>query len=201
MTTPSPRLQVVIGSTRPQRVGGAIAAWFYDLALAHEGLSVELVDLAAVDLPLLDEPHHPIRRQYVHDHTKRWSATVERADAFVFVIPEYNHSMNAAMKNAIDYLHHEWRYKPFGLVCYGGASRGLRAAQALKPSLAALAMPLAGDVSISLAATPVTDGVFVGDEHLTSAATSVLDELARLTPLYVDLRAAANATVSTTRRS
>jgi NAD(P)H-dependent FMN reductase len=185
---PRPLLQVVIGSTRPQRVGGAIAAWFYEVATAHQGFEVELVDLATVDLPLFDEPQQPMRRQYVHEHTKRWSATVERADAFVFVIPEYNHSMNAATKNAIDFLHHEWRYKPFGLVSYGGASRGLRAAQALKPTLAALKMALAGDVAISLAATPVTDGVFEGDEHLARSANGVLDELARLAPLYAQLR-------------
>ncbi len=186
--TASPHLQVVIGSTRPQRVGGAIATWFYELADAHQGFEVELVDLAAVNLPLFDEPHQPLRRQYVHEHTKRWSATVERADAFVFVIPEYNHSMNAAIKNAIDFLHHEWRYKPFGLVSYGGASRGLRAAQALKPSLAALKMPLAGDVAISLAATPVADGVFAGDENLARSANGVLDELARLAAVYAQLR-------------
>jgi NAD(P)H-dependent FMN reductase len=102
MATVNPVLQVVIGSTRPGRVGGAVAKWFYDLAQKYEGFDEELVDLAEVNLPLFDEPHHPMRQQYVHEHTKRWSQIVARADAVVFVIPEYNHSMNAATKNAVD---------------------------------------------------------------------------------------------------
>jgi NAD(P)H-dependent FMN reductase len=189
MATSKPVLEVVIGSTRPGRVGGAIAQWFYELARANEGFDTELVDLAEVDLPLYDEPQHPTRQKYVHEHTKRWAEIITRADALVFVIPEYNHSMNAAIKNAIDYLHFEWRYKPFGLVCYGGSSKGLRAAQALKPSLVALKMPYAGDVAIGLAATPVVEGVFEGDEQLVKAAQALLEELARLTPLFQSLRA------------
>jgi NAD(P)H-dependent FMN reductase len=179
----------VIGSTRPGRVGEPIARWFYDQALAHDGFAVELIDLAVVNLPLFDEPVQPLRQQYTHEHTKRWSETVSRADAFVFVILEYNHSMNAAIKNAVDYLDVEWRYKPFGIVCFGGGARGLRAAQALKPSLVALKMPLAGDVAISIKANPVVDDTFSADENLEKSATALLDELARLTPHFQALRA------------
>lgn len=189
VTTSKPVLQVVIGSTRPGRVGGAIAQWFYDLARAYEGFDVELVDLAEVNLPLFDEPQHPRRQQYLHEHTKRWSAIVHRADAVVFVIPEYNHGMNAAIKNAVDFLYVEWRYKPFGIVSYGGGARGLRAAQALKPSLIALKTPYAGDVGISLPLTPVVEGVFEGDPELAKTAVGLLEELARLIPLYQSLRA------------
>ncbi|HVA70412.1 MAG TPA: NAD(P)H-dependent oxidoreductase [Acidimicrobiales bacterium] len=189
MAPAKPVLQVVIGSTRPGRVGGAVAQWFYDLAQNDEGFEVELIDLAVVNLPLYDEPRHPMRQQYAHEHTKHWSLIVGRADALVFVIPEYNNSMNAAVKNAIDYLYHEWRYKPFGLVSYGGGSRGLRAAQALKLSLVALKMPFAGDVGIGLAQTPVVDGVFAANEQLAASAGTLLEELARLTPLFQSLRA------------
>lgn len=189
MASSKPVLEVVIGSTRPGRVGGAIAQWFFELARAHGGFEVELVDLAEVNLPLFNEPQQPIRQQYVHEHTKRWAQIVDRADALVFVIPEYNHSMNAAIKNAVDYLHVEWRYKPFGLVCYGGGARGLRAAQALKPSLVALKMPLAGDIGIGLSTSPVVDGVFEGNEQLDTSAGALLDELARLTPHFQALRA------------
>jgi NAD(P)H-dependent FMN reductase len=64
----------------------------------------------------------------VHEHTKRWSATVAAADAVVFVMPEYNRTFTAPLKNALDYLYYEWNYKPVGLVSYGGVSGGLRAA-------------------------------------------------------------------------
>jgi len=181
-------LQVIVGSTRPGRVGLAVAQWFYGRAFGHDAFAVELVDLVDVGLPLLDEPVHPIRREYQHEHTRRWSAIVSRADAFVFVIPEYNFSLNGATKNAIDYLHFEWRYKPYGIVCYGGAARGLRAAQTLKPILASLKMTLCGDVAIHLATTPVSDGVFNGDEALERASTVLLDELAVFAPLLKTLR-------------
>ena len=184
MSPSSPVLQVIIGSTRPGRVGEPIAKWFYDLAVAHGGLDVELVDLTDVNLPIYDEPTQPFRRKYSHDHTKRWSEIVERGDAFVFVIPEYNHSLNAAMKNAVDFLYHEWRYKPFGVVSYGGASKGLRAAEALIPSLVALRMFLAGDVAIALLTTPVVEDVFQGNEELEKSANDLLDELTRFTPVF-----------------
>src|ERR1051325_4932863 len=103
-------LLVVVGSTRPGRVGPKVAEWFVDAAKAHGGFQVSVADLAEENLPLLDEPHHPRLQNYQHDHTKRWSEKVAAADAIVFVIPEYNYSLGAAVKNALDYLHHEWRY-------------------------------------------------------------------------------------------
>ena len=110
-----PKLSIIIASTRPGRVGVPVAEWFRDRALEHDGFDVDVVDLAAVNLPLFDEPNHPRFRQYVHQHTKDWSAIVDESDAFVFVMPEYNYGFNAAIKNAIDYLHHEWTYKPVGV--------------------------------------------------------------------------------------
>src|SRR5689334_4480755 len=118
------KLQIVIASTRPGRVGAPVARWFHRRAEEHGGFDVELVDLAEVNLPLLDEPHHPRLRRYVHQHTQAWSARVEAADAFVFVTPEYNYGMPASLKNALDYLNQEWHYKPVGFVSYGGVSAG-----------------------------------------------------------------------------
>ena len=83
-----PVLQVIIGSTRPGRAGAPISRWFYDLAVADGRFEVELVDLAEVNLPIFNEPNHPNQGKYEFEHTKRWSATVSRGDAFVFVVPE-----------------------------------------------------------------------------------------------------------------
>lgn len=184
----APRLLVVAGSTRPERAGLAVARWFADTAYARSDFEVVVADLAEVALPLLDEPHQAVERRYTHEHTRRWSAVVEGADAVAFVIPEYNHSFNAATKNAVDFLYHEWRQKPFAVVSYGGQSRGLRASVALRAVLTGLAMAPAGDVAISLLETPVADGVFVPSEAVTRAATRVLDQLAALAPLYRTLR-------------
>ena len=183
-----PILQVIIGSTRPGRVGPAIARWFYDLAAERDAIDVELVDVASFNLPVFDEPQHPITREYAHEHTRYWSETISRADGFVFVIPEYNHSLNAATKNALDYLYHEWRHKSAGILSYGGAAMGTRAAQALKPVLTALKLVHAGDVTVPLVTAPVHDGVFAGNEQLARSAAALLDELTVITPVLMERR-------------
>ena len=90
----------------------------------HGGFEIDFADLAEVNLPFMDEPNHPRFHRYTHQHTLDWSARVEAADAFVFVMPEYNYGFTAPLKNAIDYLHAEWAYKPVGLVSYGGVAAG-----------------------------------------------------------------------------
>jgi NAD(P)H-dependent FMN reductase len=180
----NPVLQVIIASTRPGRVGLPVGQWIYQRAVAHGGFDVELVDLAEVNLPIFDEPAHPRLRQYEHQHTKDWSTTIDRADAFVFVIPEYNHSFNAAIKNALDYLHYEWHFKPVGFASYGGVAAGTRALQALKPPLTALKMlPLFEAVNIPFVAQFLDDDQRLQpNQVMEEAATAMFDELARVTP-------------------
>ena len=188
---PVPTLQVIVGSTRPGRIGRPLGEWARDVAVAHGGFEVELVDLAEVDLPLLDESSHPRLGRYEHDHTKRWSATVARADAFVLVVPEYNHGYNAAVKNAIDYLHAEWQHKPVGFVSYGGVAAGTRAVQQLKPVLAALHMvALPEAVNIPMVGKVVVDGAVQPTEAMGIAATMMLDGLVRWVDALAPLRAA-----------
>lgn len=129
------KLAVIVGSTRPGRVAPAIAAWAEEAARVHGGFDPTLVDLADLDLPLLDEPAHPARQEYQHEHTRRWSRIVEEADAFVMVTPEYDYFPPAALVNAVQVLLREWAYKPAGVVSYGGISGGLRAAQGLRQLL------------------------------------------------------------------
>ena len=126
------KLQTIIISTRPGRAGPAIAQWFHEHAKAHGKFDAQLVDLAEMKLPLYDEPQHPMRRQYEHEHTKKWAATVNAADAFAFVMPEYNFSPPPSFVNAIDYLLWEWQYKPAMFVTYAGVSGGTRSAQAAR---------------------------------------------------------------------
>ncbi len=175
-------LQLIIGATRPGRLGPAIATWFTDIAIRHGGFDIEVVDLADVGLPLLDEPVNPAMGEaHLHDHSKAWSATIQRGDCFVFVLPEYNNSFNAATKNAIDYLYHEWRDKPVGLVSYGGnVGAGTRAVQALKQVLLAVkAMPVHESVNIPFVYSMIDQGRFRGSEALERAAWTMLDELGR----------------------
>jgi NAD(P)H-dependent FMN reductase len=189
-TVTKPTLQIVIASTRPGRVGPSVAAWFYDRAIKHGGFEVELIDLAEVNLPMFDEPKHPRFGEYVHQHTRDWSATIKRGDAYVFVMPEYNYGFNAAIKNAIDYLNKEWLYKPLGFVSYGGIAAGTRAVQMLKQVISALKMvPMNEAVHIPFVQQFLDDQrVLQPNDVMEAAATALLDELARWTSAVSPLR-------------
>ena len=128
-------LKIIIGSTRPGRVGPTVAKWVEDSAHKHAGFVVDVVDLADLHLPLLDEPAHPAMQKYEHQHTKNWSDIVSSADAFIFVTPEYDYFAPASLVNAIQTLLKEWSYKVAGVVSYGGISGGLRSAQTLRQLL------------------------------------------------------------------
>ncbi len=176
-----PRLLVIIASTRPGRVGLPVATWFAELTTAHGGFELEIVDLAELELPFLDEAKHPRMSDYSHEHTRAWSEIVARADAVVMVTAEYNYGYPAPLKNAIDYLHSEWRYKPVGFVSYGGVAAGTRAVQQLKQVVTALSMmPLGPSVNIPFVAQFVHDGAIAPNETMTQAAADMLDELVRL---------------------
>jgi NAD(P)H-dependent FMN reductase len=190
----APLLEVVIGSTRPGRVGKPVADWFLGEARRHGWFRLELVDLAKINLPIFDEPRHPRLGQYQHEHTRAWSETVSRADALVFVVPEYNYGFNAATKNAIDYLHREWAYKPVGFVSYGGVAAGTRAVQMLKQVLTTLRMtPVFEAVNIPFVSQFVgPDGQFRSTEVMNQAAEEMLEELARLEEALRPLRRSAD---------
>ena len=186
-----PVLQVIIGSTRPGRVGSAVADWIIDRARTRGDFEVVVTDLAVVNLPIFDEPNHPRLRQYVNQHTKDWSEIVDRSDAFVFVIPEYNYGFNAATKNAIDYLNQEWQNKPAGIVSYGGVAAGTRAAQMLKQVMSALKMvPVTDSVNIPFIKEKVDEeGRLKPNEIMEDGAAAMLGELARWAGALRPLRA------------
>ena len=176
-----PVLRIIIGSTRPGRVGPSVAAWIAERAREHGGFDVQVTDLAELDLPMYDEPNHPRLRRYVHQHTKDWSAVVDGSDAFVIVTPEYNYGYPAAVKNAIDYLHEEWKYKPVGFVSYGGVAAGTRAVQQLKQVVTTLKMfPVFESVSIPFHTQFIDeDGRVQANEVMEQAADAMLGELVR----------------------
>lgn len=193
--TGRPALAIVVASTRPGRVGLPVARWFEQRAREDGRFAVTLVDLAEVGLPFLDEPHHPRLRRYTKPHTVAWSATVEAQDAFVFVLPEYNYGFNAVIKNALDFLHAEWKHKPVAFVSYGGVAAGTRAVQLIKPVVAALQMVAVHDaVHIPFVAQHVTeDGIFVPPDGLDAAADAVLEEVAAMEEALRPRRAALRA--------
>ena len=125
------KVAIILGSTRPGRIGEAVARWVYDIAKKRSDAEFEYVDIKDFNLPLLDEPIPPSQGQYTKEHTKAWAAKIDSFDAFVFVTAEYNHGIPGALKNAIDYLYREWNNKAAGFVSYG-SSGGVRSVEQLR---------------------------------------------------------------------
>jgi NAD(P)H-dependent FMN reductase len=181
--TDRPLVQVLIASTRPNRAGEPTARWVAEQASAGGVFDIEVVDLAKIELPMLAEPGHPSERNYQLTSTRAFSEVIDRAAAYVFVMPEYNHSYNAALKNALDHLFWEWRGKPVILVSYGGVAAGARAAAALEPVLISLQLQVVGFVPIPLIdqLLHVHDGrrLFRPTEPIEHNLTKALDALRR----------------------
>ena len=193
MAEDSLALHIVIASTRAARKGPAVGAWFVEQARTREEYRIEVVDLAAVNLPMFDEPRHPRFRQYEHAHTKAWSAVIDRADCFVFVVPEYNFSAPPSLLNALDYLSQEWAYKPVGFVSYGGVAGGTRSVQMLKQTVTALKMmPMFEGVIIPFFSQYENKetGAFDPGKTQADAAQVMLAELARWARALKSLRPA-----------
>jgi NAD(P)H-dependent FMN reductase len=125
------KIAVIVGSTRPGSVGGKVGQWYMEKAKSVEGMDLDLIDLNEEKLPFLDEPMPPAMGQYSHEHTKKWSEKIAGYDGYVWISAEYNHSIPAALKNAIDFLFNEWANKPVALVSYGSMG-GVRAAEHLR---------------------------------------------------------------------
>jgi NAD(P)H-dependent FMN reductase len=173
-------LMLVIASVRRGRVGAAVGDWVRSELAADGRFDTDVADLAELGLPLSDEPNHPRSGNYLTAHAKAWSERVGRSRGFVFVMPEYNHSFSAPLKNALDYLFWEWRGKPIGFVSYGGRAGGGRAVTALQPVLWNLGMrPLDTNVEIAWVTQQVNEaGVFAPTDQQQKALRTQLDELA-----------------------
>ena len=140
----------MLGSTRPGRRIEPVAKWVYDFAAKRNDAVYEIVDLRDHPLPLLDEPVPPSQGKYTHEHTKAWSAVVEQYDGYIFITPEYNHSISGALKNALDFVYHEWTNKAAGFVSYG-TTGGVRAVEHLRGICAELQIAdVRAHVSLSL---------------------------------------------------
>jgi NAD(P)H-dependent FMN reductase len=168
---------IIIGSTRPGRKAEAVAKWVHEIAARRTDATFEVVDIAAFDLPLLDEPMPPMMHQYTKPHTQAWAEKIESFDAYVFVTPEYNHGTSGALKNAIDYLFREWNDKAAGFVGYGGAG-GTRAVESLRLVMGELKV---ADVRAQVALSLYTDfesfTTFKPAPQQEKAVNAMLDDL------------------------
>jgi NAD(P)H-dependent FMN reductase len=170
------RIAIILGSTRPNRRGEAVAQWVHGIAKQRTGTDYDYIDLRDVGLPLLDEPHSPAMGNYAHEHTKRWSAQIEPCDGFVFVSPEYNHSTCAALKNALDFLYREWNGKAAGFVAYGNVG-GARAIEHLRGVCGELQIATIRQTVTLVLATEWQDGQFTPAARHEKNLNTLLDQL------------------------
>jgi NAD(P)H-dependent FMN reductase len=189
-----PRIGIILGSTRPNRLGDQVARWVFGLASQRDDSEYELVDLRDYPLPHLDEPLPPSFGQYANDHTKEWAQKIASFDGFVIVTPEYNHGTSGVLKNALDYLYAEWNNKAVGFVSYGQVG-GARAAEHLRLVAAELQM---ADVRQQVALSLITEfenfSVFKPGDYNVGALQTLLDQVvawsAALEPLRIAVAAA-----------
>lgn len=163
-----PLIKIVVGSVRPIRVGDQIADALAPLLAEASGARVEIIDLAALKLPMLDEPLMPAMGNYTHAHTSEWSSMIAESDGVVFLTPQYNGGYPASLKNAIDFLFHEWSEKPALIVSYGGHGGGLAAAQ-LRGVLEFIGL----DVSVASVELTLPRESYGADWRLVDAASTV----------------------------
>jgi NAD(P)H-dependent FMN reductase len=173
------KVAIILGSTRPDRNGEAVARWVYNIAKkrSNDDTEFEYVDIKDFNLPLLDEPIPPSQDQYSKDHTKEWSTKIDSFDAFIFVTAEYNHGIPGALKNAIDFLYREWNNKAAGFVSYGGTG-GIRSVEHLRLVMAELQV---ADVRAQVALSLYTDfenfKTFKPASYQEQALNTLLDQL------------------------
>lgn len=124
---PNPKIAVIISSTRDTRFGDKPAQWIYNAASARSDLEVELVDLRDFPLPFFNEVATNLWVPTQNEIGRRWQQKVAEFDGYIFVVAEYNRSITAALKNALDYAYNEWNKKPGAYVGYGsvGAARAI----------------------------------------------------------------------------
>ncbi|TVY84586.1 NAD(P)H-dependent FMN reductase LOT6 [Lachnellula suecica] len=143
-----------VGSTRVVRVGPQVANFILDTIKAGHleasgdekmktRTTIDLIDLKDYNLPIFDESGIPNRihspEGYDHEHTRVWSRHIASYDAFVFLSAQRNWGIPAELKNAIDYLFHEWKGKPAMIISYGGHG-GTQSAAQIKTVLGAIGM-------------------------------------------------------------
>lgn len=168
---------IIIGSTRPGRSGGVIGQWIYEIAKQRKDSSFEIVDIADYRLPFLDEPMPAAFGEYTKLHTKAWSEKIQSFDGFIFITPEYNHSIPGALKNAIDFLYREWNNKAAGIVGYGGGG-GSSAVESLRMILSELQIAhVRNQVRISLHTDFINFEKFSPASNQEKSVSGMLDQV------------------------
>lgn len=176
------KIGIILGSVRQGRMGATVAQWVVDQVATRDDAEYVLLDLAAFNLPILTSATVPgaANRQYDSPEVTAWSQAIDSCDGFLFVTPEYNHSVPGAFKNAFDSIGPEWSRKGVGLVSYG-AEGGVRAVEHWRQICANFHMVVVRpQVSLSTF-LEWTDGEFTPNERRPTELTNLVNEVVSIT--------------------
>jgi NAD(P)H-dependent FMN reductase len=143
------KIAVIIGSTRDTRFGPKPAQWIFDLAQQRPEFDVKLVDLKDFNLPFFNEKATNLWAPSEDPRAIAWQKKIGAFDGYIFVVPEYNRSIPAGLKNALDQAYNEWVRKPAAYLGYGAVG-GARAIEHLRL------------INIELQMVPVRSAVHIG---------------------------------------
>ncbi|MGO2863313.1 MAG: NADPH-dependent FMN reductase, partial [Brevibacterium sp.] len=169
-------IAIIPGTSRPQALNPQIVAWAKEQLAGRDDVRAEVVDFGDFNLPLLDEVVPAGAKMYANDHTKAWGAKLDEFDAFIFVTPEYNHSISGSLKNALDFVATEFNHKVAGIINYG-ADKGVRAAEHLRHILANYKLAVVRDQASFSIFTDVAEGQFAPTEVSAAPFASMVDDL------------------------
>lgn len=119
----SKKIKIIIGSVRESRKADVISEWVVNQA-KEQGVELEVLDLKSENLSMFSEPASPMYVPVETEEGKRWASKIDDADGLIFLTAEYNRSIPASLKNAIDYLYKEWEGKKAGIISYGYIDAG-----------------------------------------------------------------------------
>lgn len=169
-------IAIIPGTSRPQALNPQIVSWVKEQLAGREDVRAEVVDFGDFQLPLLDEVIPAGAKMYQNDHTKAWGAKLDEFDAFIFVTPEYNHSISGSLKNALDFVATEFNHKVAGIVNYG-ADKGVRAAEHLRHILANFKLAVVRDQASFSLFTDFADGNFAPTKVSAAPFASMLTDI------------------------
>lgn len=176
-----PSIGIIISTTRQGRFGHVPANWLHQIGRHREDLSLEIIDLRDHPLPMFDEPVPPAHQSPLNKEVQRWLERVRVLDGYIFVTAEYNRSIPAVLKNAMDYSHSEFSRKPASFFGYGGLGAA-RAIEQLRLICIELGMaPIRTGVHIGVetySAVSKQEKTLMDFEFLNVSAQQALDELA-----------------------
>ncbi|TWS19275.1 NAD(P)H-dependent oxidoreductase [Tsukamurella asaccharolytica] len=184
------KIGIILGSIRDGRKAEQVGQWVAAAAAERAGVEASVIDLKDFEVPLLTSATVPgaANRQYDNAAVTAWGQAIDAQDGFVFVTPEYNHSIPGAFKNAFDSIGPEWAGKTVGFVAYG-ADGGVRAVEHWRQITANFSMvDVRAQVSLGLFTDFDGAGAFAPIDRRSAELTALLDELTAATERHLAAR-------------